>query len=399
MTLPKERIQILERELHDRNVEIALLKEIGTAVSSELDLEKVFQLVVELAQSLIKAETLLLPVLDKDFAQYTYRAGCGKHADEIVGESLPLEIGICGWVWRHKHPWWRGVLDELDAEERNKWEKDAGTIILVPLVGKRQFLGGLAGINKIGGGDFTKRDLDLLTLFANHVTFAIENAALFDQMIRARDQAEGYQRELQNLNTELEKRVVLRTTALADAVKELEHLAMHDSLTGLPNRALFQDRLAQGIVMAKRERKSLALIMIDLDKFKEINDRLGHDVGDQMLKETGQRLKHALRQWDTVSRLGGDEFAIVLPATDAAGATCAANKLLKALNTPFMLNGTLRSGPCSMGIAVYPDNAQDADSLYKCADTAMYIAKRKNAGYFAFCSDNIKECTASDDLH
>lgn len=398
MMMPKQRIQALERELHDRNVEIALLKEIGTAVSSELDLEKVFRLVVELAQSLIKAETLLLPVLDKDFAQYTYRAGCGKHAGEIVGESLPLEVGICGWVWRHKRPWWRGVLDELDQEERNKWEKDAGTIILVPLIGKRQFLGGLAGINKIGGGDFTKRDLDLLTFFANHVTFAIENAALFEQMNRAREQAEGYQRDLQNLNAELEKRVALRTAALADAVKELEHLAMHDSLTGFPNRALFQDRLAQGIVSAKRERRPLAVIMIDLDKFKEINDMLGHDMGDQLLKETGQRLRHALRQSDTVGRLGGDEFAIVLPSTDTAGATCAANKLLKSLETPFMLNGKSLSRSCSMGIAVYPDNGQDADSLYKCADTAMYIAKRKHAGYFVFCSDAIEEYTTSDDL-
>jgi len=154
--LPKQRIQILERELHERNVEIALFKEIADAVNSELDLEKVFRLVVEIARSIIKAETLLLPVLEEGSSQYTYRAGCGKNAEEIVGESLPLEVGVCGWVWRHKRPWWRGVLEELDNEERNKWEKTAGTIILVPLVGKRQFLGGLAGINKIGGGDFSK---------------------------------------------------------------------------------------------------------------------------------------------------------------------------------------------------------------------------------------------------
>jgi len=170
--------------------------------------------------------------------------------------------------------------------------------------------------------------------------------------------------------------VALRTIALADAVKELEHLAMHDSLTGLPNRALFQDRLAQGIVSAKREKKTLALIMIDLDKFKEINDTLGHDIGDQMLKETGLRFRHILRQSDTVSRLGGDEFAIVLPSTDTAGATCAANKLFKTVEAPFILNGKSVNVSCSMGIAVYPDNAQDAESMYKCADTAMYMAKR-----------------------
>jgi two-component system CheB/CheR fusion protein len=157
---------------------------------------------------------------------------------------------------------------------------------------------------------------------------------------------------------------------------------MHDPLTGLPNRDLFQDRLAQGIASAKRERKSSAMIMMDLDKFKEINDTLGHDIGDQLLKETGRRLKHTLRQSDTVSRLGGDEFAIVLPSADAFGATCAANKLLKALETPFIVNGKTLSRTCSIGIAVYPDNGRDADSLYKCADTAMYIAKRKQSGYY-----------------
>jgi len=396
MMMPKQRILALERELHDRNVEIALFKEIAEAVNSELDLKKLFRLVVEIARSIIRAETLLLPVLDEESSQYTYRAGCGKNAEEIVGESLPLDVGVCGWVWRHKRPWWRGVLEELDGEERNKWEKNAGTIILVPLAGKRQFLGGLAGINKIGGGDFTKRDLDLLTLFANHVTSAIENAALFDQMKRAREQAEGYQRELQNLNAVLEKRVALRTTALADAVKELKHLAMHDSLTGLPNRALFKDRLAQGIMSAKRERKSLAVIMIDLDKLKEINDTVGYDMGDQLLKEMGLRVRHALRQSDTVSRLGGDEFAIVLPFTDAAGATCVANKLRKALETPFTLNDQTVARSCSMGIAVFPDNGQDVDALYKCADTAMCNAKRKHSGYSLFCSYDNEECPAAN---
>ena len=397
MIMPKERILALERELHDRNVEIALLKEIADAVNSELDLEKVFQLVVEISRDIIKAETLLLPVLEEGSPEYTYRAGCGKNAKEIVGESLPLDLGVCGWVWRHKRPWWRGVLEELSEEERNKWEKDAGTIILVPLVGKRQILGGLAGINKIGGGDFTKRDLDLLTLFANHVTSAIENAALFDQMNRARAQAEVYQRELQNLNAELESRVILRTTALADAVKELEHLAMHDHLTGLPNRALFQDRLSQGIVIAKRERKPLAVIMIDLDNFKEINDTLGHDAGDQLLKEMGVRMRNALRQSDTISRLGGDEFAVVLPSADAAGAACAANKLFKALGPPFMLKGQEIIRSCSMGIAVYPDNGRDGEALYKCADTAMYIAKRSHKGYFVFCPDDTEELSTARD--
>ncbi|MDP2708020.1 MAG: GAF domain-containing protein, partial [Burkholderiales bacterium] len=178
----ESRIFLLESQLRDREFEIAMLKETADAVSGELDLEKVFQLVADHARKLILAETVLVPVVNENLSHYTYRAGCGKNADEIVGQSLPLEVGICGWVSRHKRPWWHGVLAELDEGERNKWEKEAGSVILVPLVGKRQFLGGIAGINKIGAKDFSQRDLDLLTLFAYQVSHAIENAKLFEQL-------------------------------------------------------------------------------------------------------------------------------------------------------------------------------------------------------------------------
>ncbi len=390
----QQRILALESELRDRAVEIELLKETADAVSSELDLEKLLRLVVERARSLILAETVLIPILDEDCAHYTYHAGCGKNADEIVGESLPLDLGVCGWVWRHKRAWWRGVLDELDEAERNKWEKEAGSVILVPLVGKRHFLGGLAGINKIGGGDFTKRDLDLLTLFANQVSFAIENATFFEEMNKAREQAERYQKELQNLNVELEQRVSQRTAALADAMKELEHLALHDTLTGLPNRTLFQDRLRHGMASAKRENKPLALIMIDLDKFKNINDTLGHNVGDLLLKEFSLRLRSALRESDTLGRIGGDEFVIVLPATNMAIAAHVTHKLFKVLEPPFIFEGQSIVGACSIGIAVYPEHAQDMIGLFKCADIAMYVAKRRQNGYFVFQPDD-KDCAIS----
>jgi GAF domain-containing protein len=192
----EKRIFLLESELRDREIEISLLKETADAINSELDLKKVFQLAVERARNLIMAETVLLPILNDNGTAYTYQAGCGKNADEIVGQSLPTDIGVCGWVLRNKRAWWHGVLDELDETERNKWEKEAGSILLVPLVGKRRFLGGLSGINKIGGGDFTKRDLHLLSLFATQVSFAIENAALFDQLNKVKEETEAYQRDI-----------------------------------------------------------------------------------------------------------------------------------------------------------------------------------------------------------
>ncbi len=383
MNLEKQ-IFLLESELRDREIEISLLKETADAINSELDLQKVFQLAVEHARNLIMAETVLLPLLDDNGTEYTYQAGCGKNADEIVGQSLPMDIGVCGWVWRHKRAWWHGVLDELNETERNKWEKEAGSILLVPLVGKRHFLGGLAGINKIGGGDFTKRDLHLLSLFANQVSFAIENAALFDQLNKATKQTETYQHDMQALNDELERRVAHRTSALADAVKELEYLALHDMLTDLPNRSLVEDRLQQGILIARREKKPLTFMMIDLNQFKEVNDRHGHDVGDSLLKQVALRLRRDLRQSDTAGRLGGDEFALVLPFTDEAGARKVAEKLIKVLEPAFRVGDNTLKCACSIGIAAYPQHGEEVAVLCKSADVAMYESKRRKIGYSVY---------------
>jgi len=382
--LEEQRLFLLESELRDREFEIALLKETAEAVSTELDLEKVLQLVADHARKLILAETVLIPVLNEDNTQYTYRAGCGKNADEIVGESLPLEFGVCGWVWRHRRPWWHGVLAELDEAERNRWEKEAGSVILVPLVGKSQFLGGLAGINKIGGRDFSKRDLDLLTLFANQVSYAIDNATIFGELNKAREQLEQSRHELQQLNAGLERRVEQRTAELADAIKQLERQALHDPLTRLPNRTLLQDRLHQGILAAQRAKKATALVMFDLDGFKAVNDNHGHDVGDRLLQEVATRLTGSLRQSDTVGRLGGDEFAVVLPFTDVMGATRAAIRLLEAVKQPFQLDGSAITVVSSLGIAAYPDHAADITTLCRCADAAMSEAKRRRSGHFVY---------------
>ncbi|MHB8622044.1 MAG: diguanylate cyclase domain-containing protein [Sulfuricaulis sp.] len=384
----EKRIFLLESELHDREVEISLLKETADAISGELVQQKVFDLVVQRARNLILAETVLLPLVDENGTQYIYRAGCGKNSEEIVGQSLPLDIGVCGWVWRHKRPWWQGVLAELGEEERNKWEKEAGSVILVPLMGKRHFLGGLAGINKIGGGDFSKRDLDLLSLFANHVTNALENAALFNQLNTAKEETEVYQRELQAMNTELERRVAQRTTALADAVRELEHLALHDMLTDLPNRSLVEDRLQQSLLIAKREKKVLSFLMVDLNEFKAVNDRHGHDAGDSLLKQVAMRLRRILRQSDTAGRLGGDEFALVLPFTDADGAVKVAEKLLKVMEPAFKVGDKTLNCACSIGVAVYPLHGEEVISLFKNADVAMYIAKRAHKGYHVYRAED-----------
>ena len=164
----------LNLSLQEKETEIELLQETFTEIGSELDLEKIFQIVSQRARELINAETVLIPLLDDNCKTYTYRGGEGKNAREIVGESLPLEFGVCGWVWKHKKPWWQGMLDELSDDEKNRWEQEVGHMILVPLQGKRRFLGGIAGLNKIDGGGFgtgiccTRFDTHKDTTFGNH---------------------------------------------------------------------------------------------------------------------------------------------------------------------------------------------------------------------------------------
>lgn len=158
--------------------------------------------------------------------------------------------------------------------------------------------------------------------------------------------------------------------------KRIYDLAHFDALTSLPNRTLFRDRVHQALNTAKREKSRLALMFLDLDKFKPINDTYGHDVGDQVLKTVAGRLRECVRESDTISRIGGDEFVILLPNIDeASDAMLVANKILHALALPFELDGLRLQLSTSIGIAIYPDHGSNEIILSKHADTAMYCSK------------------------
>ncbi len=168
----------------------------------------------------------------------------------------------------------------------------------------------------------------------------------------------------------------------------LEYRALHDVLTGLPNRTLLNDRLRQAILTGQRERKSITLLVMDMNGFKEVNDTLGHDVGDLLLQQVALRLESLLRGSDTMARLGGDEFAI-LPAGEigSAGGATTAKKILAALERPFAIADRSIQASASIGIAVYPDHGQDAPTLLRHADVAMYIAKRARRGYALYAPE------------
>jgi len=190
----------------------------------------------------------------------------------------------------------------------------------------------------------------------------------------------------------LEHRVQERTRALQDEVSErrraeemLRHVATHDGLTDLPNRSLMMDRLDNAIARAKRNKTKCAVMFLDLDGFKPINDTLGHDKGDLVLREAATRLSDCIRDADTAARFGGDEFVLVLSdLKNAEDSITVANKVLSVLSEPIELSGHTAQVGASIGIALYPDNGHNAETVLKHADIAMYDVKGSGKNNYAF---------------
>jgi diguanylate cyclase (GGDEF)-like protein len=181
----------------------------------------------------------------------------------------------------------------------------------------------------------------------------------------------------------LEQAVVVRTENLETANKQLRHLATHDALTGLPNRVLMDDRISQSIVLAERQRQNFAVMLLDLDRFKLVNDSLGHRAGDELLKEVARRLKGVVRDVDTVVRLGGDEFVVIVaPGPERDVAQRAAARIIDAMRAPVRVAGVEVHTSPSIGIAFYPEDAVTVENLVAHADAAMYAAKQRGRNNF-----------------
>ena len=174
----------------------------------------------------------------------------------------------------------------------------------------------------------------------------------------------------------------------------IRYMALHDVLTGLPNRILLEDRLAQAIALARRNQQSVAVLMLDLDRFKNVNDSFGHYVGDRLLEAVSKRLQASLRDSDILARLGGDEFVIGLPmVADNRGIETFAQKVLSKLGEPFRIEGHELKVSASIGISVYPTDGEIPEALLQFADAAMYQAKKERRGIYCFFTPELTEAT------
>jgi len=202
-----------------------------------------------------------------------------------------------------------------------------------------------------------------------------EQSELQRELIITRNQLKQAQQQIQRCkdrNTSLRMKLI----RLARKCSKMRHFAYHDELTGLPNRNLLLDRLKQAIVQATRQDKQVALLFIDLDKFKDINDRLGHATGDTLLQLVAERLSTCIRYCDTVCRYGGDEFVILLPEISGQkNAVAVTNKIREQLHEPYVIGKNMFTVTASIGSSVCKPNGQSSDDLINQADMAMYRAK------------------------
>lgn len=224
------------------------------------------------------------------------------------------------------------------------------------------------------------------------------------EQVRLKEKAvlDNYVAQLRQANEQLVVATV-EAHALAEETEtaraEMAHLAQHDALTNLPNRILFDDRLSQAMALAQRQGRQLALMFLDIDRFKHINDTLGHAVGDQVLQSVAQRLTASVRSSDTVCRQGGDEFVILLAdVLQARDVALSAQNILAALALPHLLGQLELAITASLGISLFPDHGRDADTLIKNADRAMYDAKKNGRNQFRFFEPDTAEMSVSHSI-
>lgn len=224
----------------------------------------------------------------------------------------------------------------------------------------------------------------ILLLIIRQIVALVENNTLLRRFHMWNDQLE--QEVAKRINELSEK-----NTQLIDAYSKMEHMAFHDALTGLPNRRLFEDRLLSAISNAKMQHHIVAVLFLDLDRFKNINDYLGHAIGDLLLQHVAQRLNACLQEGDTASRQGGDEFTLILPNRTIEEISKTAQALQESLHQPFLLNGNEIRISGSIGIGVYPYDGDSVETLMKNADTALYLAKERGKNNFQFFTTELNE--------
>jgi len=285
---------------------------------------------------------------------------CNRFLEEMVG------VGPGDLVGQSSSALFASVEDWTEAGNRSTGILPGGTFVGEARFGKRD---GTTFICRARGRRIDAGDTDQEWIWS------------YEDVTAEREADQRVQRALDAL----ERAVADRTSELQEAQARAQHLADHDALTGLPNRRLLEDRLTQALALSQRNRKQTAVMFVDIDRFKAINDSLGHAAGDVLLKEISQRLVNQLRVGDTICRIGGDEFVVVLPEVKRSSDVAqVAQKVIEQLAQAVPIEGRDLIVTASIGISVFPDDGEDAETLIRNADAAMYAAKELGRANYQF---------------
>jgi diguanylate cyclase (GGDEF)-like protein len=357
-SLLTERVELVNRQLEQRLKELSTLYGISKAVASVLDLDTLLVRVVEAARYVIGATQTSLFLLDEQTgnlqlgAVQTSNDRTARVPPQCTDAFLVRQVATTG----------RATILQVPRSDR---EEQSWRVLAVPLKLRDKPIGTLCACRADTAAAFSDHDRYLLTALGDFAAVSIDNARLHESTQR-----------------ELAERI--------RAEEAVRRLAYHDTLTGLPNRTLFNDRLGVALAHARRHKQRVAVMLLDLDHFKGVNDTLGHSVGDQLLKAVGARLASAMRESDTVCRMGGDEFLLLLPEmAEPEYARNAAERILQAIRQPFVLGKHVLRVTTSAGFAIYPDDGEDADTLVKKADVAMYRAKEEGRDNYQRYTDGM----------
>ena len=343
-----------EEKIRDQARRQRLIAEFGQQVLASTDLADVLNRAVDLVSSTLNSDFCNLLELDRDGKHLMFRAAVGWPAEWIGRRVVPVRAGTrADLVLSRREPLIVEDYDrDTDASSPFLSEFGVRSGIVAPLFGTTGTFGILSA-HALQPRRFTEEEVNFLRNVAYIVAVAIERSK---------------------------------------SEERLAYLAQFDSLTGLPNRHLFHDRLTQTMVQAKRSGRPMAMLFIDLDRFKLVNDTLGHGTGDRLLKEAAIRLTQCVRSGDTVGRFGGDEFGAILADLGAGGdAGLVAQKIIEALERPFSLEGNETYVTASIGITLFPDDGEEAGALIMNSDTAMYRAKERGRNNYQYFTREMNE--------
>jgi len=328
-------------ELPSQEILLDIINTQTEIVKAGLDLGEVMTRVCIKTQELTKAAGAVVELVEDD--EMVYRAVTGITQLQL-GLRLPRKGSLSGLcVEQHKILYCEDSQNDPRVDQAACRQVGLRSMIAVPL----NFLHETVGVMKVISAQpngFTKMDIQVLALMADLIGATMYHA----------------------------------THTTTQAMQELYHRATHDSLTGLANRSLFFDRLRKTLLVAERQKNHIAVLVVDMDNLKSINDTRGHRVGDTCIQELANRMLQTTRRADTVARLGGDEFAIILCPVESRDATKhQIKRLQEAIDAPFQLDGSTLPLSASIGLALYPDDSTEPHVLFEKADISMYYNKHK----------------------